>query len=401
MIRAVDKPLLLTYSSLPYNGQGPAQSCVNILEHIPPADFSTSLIIPRFTKRPSSSIAVTQALGEPFRRFPWKYIAPLAGGALNNCMVRAIDAADPETTILYFWPDHDTSLLKRAKARGLLTIREMINSYRGTAKAILDTAYNFQNMEPRHGITDESVCIEREQLALYDYIFASSQVEATLFEAGVDPSRILPTAFGWDPRRFSMRRPSEPAGLFQALFVGTLSIRKGVMQLLEAWKKSGVNGKLKLAGSVSPELGVLIRPYLADDSIEFLGFQENVGDLYSSSDLFIFPSFEEGGPQVVYEAAGCGLPIIATPMGGGRIVRDGVNGLIVQPNDVDSLAAAIRSMAESPAKRQLYGRQGAADAARYTYERIGEDRSRMLLDVLNIHRSSSRFSSGKGQALRA
>ncbi|MDB5482521.1 MAG: hypothetical protein JWO83_3574 [Caulobacteraceae bacterium] len=382
MVSSVARPSLLTYSSLPYNGHGPAQSCVSILEHIPPTTLSVALMMPRCTKRLQPSIKFKQALPEPLRRLPWRYVRGLGRRAVANCFADAIDAADPRDTIAYFWPDHSTALVKRAKARGIVTVREMINCDRGTAKTILDAVYRDADLPPGHGISEESVAEEREQLALYDYVFASNQVEPGLIEAGVDPSRILPTSFGWDPQRFPGVRDAVPSARFTALFVGTVSIRKGVLQLLAAWKRSGVDGVLKIVGSVLPEISPKLEPYLNDTSIEFVGFQSQVSDLYHSSDLFIFPSFEEGGPQVVYEAAGCGLPVIATPMGGGRMVRDGVNGLIVQPNDIDGLAAAIRDMAASPEKRGAYGRQGAVDARKYTYEEIGKDRAAMLLRIM-------------------
>jgi glycosyltransferase involved in cell wall biosynthesis len=382
MVNSAERPSLLTYSSLPYNGKGPAQSCVSILQHIPPASLSVSLMMPRCTKRLPASVKFKQALPEPLRRLPWKYVRGLGRRAVTKCFADAIEAADPRNTIAYFWPDHSTFLLQRAKARGIVTVREMINCDRGTAKAILDAVYREADLPPSHGISEESVAEEREQLALYDHVFASNQVERGLIDAGVDPSRILPTSFGWDPERFPGVRSAVPSARFTALFVGTVSIRKGVLQLLAAWKRSGVDGVLKIVGGVLPEISPKLEPYLNDPSIEFIGFQSQIADLYHSADLFIFPSFEEGGPQVVYEAAGCGLPVIATPMGGGRMVRDGVNGLIVQPNDLEGLAAAIRSMASSPEKRRAFGRQGAIDARKYTYEEIGKDRAAMLLRVI-------------------
>jgi glycosyltransferase involved in cell wall biosynthesis len=376
---------LLTYCHLPYNGKGPMQSCISILEHVPATQLSTLLFMPRFTKRPPDSIKVTQSLAMPLRRLPWRYVGGMGRRALDRAFARGIDRADPRSTIVYLWPDHPTWILTRAKMRGLMTVREMINSYRGSAKRILDEAYERLDLRPTHGITDESVAIEKQQLALYDFVFASNQVEPTLREAGVEGARILPTSFGWDPRRFTDQAIVERPDIFTALFVGTVSVRKGVIQMLEAWRRSGVKGVLKIVGGVSPDLEPLLQPFRADPSIQFIGFSGQVGGLYRAADVFIFPSFEEGGPQVVYEAAGCGLPVIATPMGAGRMVRDGLNGLIVQPYDVEGLARTIHDMASSPARRRLLGKQAQADAAAFTYQKIGEERTRMLLSALRRH----------------
>ena len=63
--------------------------------------------------------------------------------------------------------------------------------------------------------------------------------------------------------------------------------------------------------------------------------------------MFVFPTLEEGDPQVTYEAAGCGLPILTTPMGAGRLIEDESNGLIVKPCDVDALAEALWRLVNS------------------------------------------------------
>src|SRR5262249_9338018 len=103
-----------------------------------------------------------------------------------------------------------------------------------------------------------------------------------------------------------------------------------------------------------------------------------------SADIFVFPTLEEGGPQVTYEAAGCGLPIITTPMGAARLVKDGLNGLIVNSSDVDGLADAITRLATSSELRHRLGRQAAIDAMDYTYQKLGYDRARKLSSLLRI-----------------
>jgi glycosyltransferase involved in cell wall biosynthesis len=159
-------------------------------------------------------------------------------------------------------------------------------------------------------------------------------------------------------------------------------VRKGVPQLLAAWKKSGVRGELVLAGAVEESLKPLLAPYLKDHGVRLAGFVSDVGSLYKSADLFIFPTLEEGDPQVTYEAAGCGLPVITTLMGKANIIRDGVNGLIVAPYDIDGLAQAISQIASSPELRNRLARQAASDAQKFTYDRVGNERARILSDLL-------------------
>jgi glycosyltransferase involved in cell wall biosynthesis len=100
--------------------------------------------------------------------------------------------------------------------------------------------------------------------------------------------------------------------------------------------------------------------------------------------VFVFPTFEEGGPKVTYEAAGCGLPVVTTPMGAGQIIKDRVNGLVVAPGDVQALASAIRMLADSAEARRVYGARARADAAQYTYEAVARDRAVKLASALGF-----------------
>lgn len=377
------KSVCLIYCPLPYNGQGPAQSCVSIVENIPSSDFYKTLLLPRYIRTINSSVHAKQTIPFPVRYMPWRTIVKLAGPTLNNGFLRAVKSVESKRSVAYFWPTPPASLVQRTRERHFLTVREMTNTFRGTAKKILDQAYENIALTPSHGITEESVDCERAELALHDYIFASnSLVEASLLEAGVEPSRIIQSSYGWLPSRFVIGKRLTIKDRFRALFVGTIGVGKGVPDLLAAWKRSGVRGELVLAGRVEKAIEPLLRPYVASGSVSLLGFVYDVGALYSSADIFVFPSLTEGGPQVTYEAAGCGLPIITTPMGAGRVIQDDVNGLVVQPNDIEGLADAIARLADSSDLRERYSHQVAIDAQQFTYEKIGLARSEQLKTLL-------------------
>ena len=102
--------------------------------------------------------------------------------------------------------------------------------------------------------------------------------------------------------------------------------------------------------------------------------------LYQSSDLFVFPTHEEGGPQVTYEAAGCRLCVVTTPMGAARLVEDGRTGRIVEPGDAAGLCDVICELASDVAQRRQMAEAGRRAAARFTYPIVGPQRAGMLLD---------------------
>jgi glycosyltransferase involved in cell wall biosynthesis len=164
--------------------------------------------------------------------------------------------------------------------------------------------------------------------------------------------------------------------------VGTLNVRKGVPTLLKAWKQSGIDGELVLAGGVHAEMEPFLAPFRDDPSVKLLNFVEDLSALYDSADFLVFPSLEEGGPQVGYEAAGSGLPVITTEAGRGRIIEDGLNGLIVAPSDADGLADAMVRLAESVDLRERFGRRGAADSRRFAYDVIAQQRAESFAKFL-------------------
>lgn len=370
----------LTYVPVLHDGVGWVQICVSILENFPPGVLSPMIVLPRAFRPIAASVNSRQAIPYPI---PYRYAVPIARPAVDFRFKRAIAAAEPANTLAYFWPSPPLELVRYARARGLLTVREMINTFTGTAKRILDEAYARLGLAPSHTITDATVRREREELELYDYIVSPNpRIEKSLIDAGLNPARILRSSYGWSPSSFASSVGDAGRKGFRALFIGSIGVRKGVPQLLTGWKKSGVVGELLLVGSIEPTLEPLIAPYLKDHRVRLAGFDFELGKFYKSADIFVLPSIEEGDPLVTYEAAGCGLPVVATPMGSANIVKNGVNGLVVEPYDVDSLAQAISKLANSDELRKRLALQAAKDAQNYTVEKVGKERAEMLSGLL-------------------
>jgi glycosyltransferase involved in cell wall biosynthesis len=377
------KKKCVTYVPVVHDGWGWVQICVRILENLPEEVFLPVLVIPRADRPISPSVRVKEVIP---RLLPMRYAGQLIRPSMIYNFKRMLSSVDRAGSIAYFWPAPPRSLIEYAKGLNIVTVREMINTYSGTVKRILDDAYSRLGLSPTHGITTDSMRRERDELSLYDYCFAPSLwVKQSLIEAGIDQSRILRSSYGWSPASFSSIKADKTRTGFRALFVGRISVRKGVPQLLAAWRKSGVDGELLLVGNVEPALERMIASYLDVPGIRLAGFDVKLEKFYKSSDVFVLPSLEEGDPLVTYEAAGCGLPLVATEMGGANIIKDGVNGLVVEAHDVDGLAHAISVLANSPELRMKLGRQAAKDAQNYTTERVGRERARLLHGVLNAN----------------
>jgi glycosyltransferase involved in cell wall biosynthesis len=100
----------------------------------------------------------------------------------------------------------------------------------------------------------------------------------------------------------------------------------------------------------------------------------------------VFPTLEESGPQVTYEAASQGMAILTTPMGAAAIIRDGIDGVVLDPYDHDAWVQALRKLDADPDWRRELGRAAQARADAFTWERV----ARRRLDALDAHFATTR-----------
>ncbi len=122
-----------------------------------------------------------------------------------------------------------------------------------------------------------------------------------------------------------------------------------------------------------------VRAWVAEGVVQWLGHVDDMPALMRSVDVVALPSYREGLPKGLIEAAACGLPLVTTDVPGCRhVVTDGVEGLLVPAKDADALAAAIARLQDSPALRESLGH-----AARERAVREFDERSvvRRTLDV--------------------
>jgi len=255
-------------------------------------------------------------------------------------------------------------------------IREMINTHVGYAKELLDEAYRRRGLDGSR-ISQRHVDYEHEVLSLVDGVFApSAEVARSLEWAGVPASKVMRTSYGWEPARLTAggaaRAPGDDG--FTALFVGSLGIRKGTDTLVRAWRASGIEGRLLLVGSIEKDAEHLVRPLLGGDVVH-VPFTADVAGYYARADALVLPSLEEGSPLVTYEAAGAGLPVVATPMGAGNVLEHGRNGFVVPPDDVGALAQALCELAGSPELRQEFAVSSRRRAAGFTWQETGRRRA--------------------------
>ncbi len=191
---------------------------------------------------------------------------------------------------------------------------------------------------------------EEEIYSLADAITVPSSFAARSFAAmGVPAGKVHTIPYGVRLDRFhpATTPPAGPKQSFEVLFAGSVSLRKGIPYLLEAFAKvQHPRKRLRVAGALSREI-VPVLERLPKDNVEFLGAQpqDRIVDLMGESHVLVLPSIEEGLALVQGQALACGCPVLATANTGAEdLFTDEVEGFIVPIRDPDALRGRMQRL---------------------------------------------------------
>jgi glycosyltransferase involved in cell wall biosynthesis len=152
-------------------------------------------------------------------------------------------------------------------------------------------------------------------------------------------------------------------GAHQLLVAGRLDPEKNPMVLIDVAKALKPTGPWRLVvagtGSLAGDLAVQVKSQSLDDAIALVGRldHDHLFEFYRQSTLLLHVSLTEGQPQVFYEAAAAGLPIVATAVGGvPAALANGKRGVLVPPNDADAIVRAISKLGTNPGQRSAMTR---------------------------------------------
>ncbi|MEJ2895898.1 glycosyltransferase family 4 protein [Bordetella avium] len=161
--------------------------------------------------------------------------------------------------------------------------------------------------------------------------------------------------------------PEPPAPPVVVLMVARLLRDKGVYEFVEAarlLRQQGLNVRMRLAGGVDLGNPASIRAdevqaWARAGLVEALGERQDIAELYAASHIAVLPSYREGLPKSLIEAAACARAVVTTDVPGCRDAIDpDQTGLLVPPHDAPALAAAIARLVADPAQRQRMGQAG-------------------------------------------
>jgi len=275
---------------------------------------------------------------------PEYYYRPLRKGFLDYVTARLILKAG--CTVFHGWNNQALRSIKAAKKIGASVIIESGSIHRFSKEAIFEEEYSRFGLE-RKKYLEYTRRASLEELALADYIFLISEfARATFVKAGFDEKRLFVLGRGVDLHKFTPERKN--GDKFRVLFIGRIGLRKGVQYLLEAWKGLGIkDAELLLVGDIDDNFKPIIARYNNIDNIVFTGFLKNPEEAYRRSTICVFPSLEEGGAKVTYEAMAAGLPLITTE-NSASIIRDSIDGFIVPIRDSHAIREKILYLYENP-----------------------------------------------------
>ncbi len=208
---------------------------------------------------------------------------------------------------------------------------------------------------------------------------------------GSDPARFTIVPGAVDTTRFTPgerfqaeREDEEPVRL---LYHGRVDRRKGVLDFLDALERlweagvpfdaviSGIGPDVEAARERADAIG------FTSAQVRFTGYADydTVPDLYRTADVFVSPTYAEGFSNTILEAMAAGLAVVSThSVGVSDCLRDGENGLLVDPGDVRGLTQALRRVIEDDDLRQCLAERGLEECRRvYSWKAVG----RQIMDV--------------------
>ncbi len=195
---------------------------------------------------------------------------------------------------------------------------------------------------------------------------------------GIDIDRFRPGRFSADEIRRRRAEFNIPPDAVVVGIVARMVREKGYLELFQAL--AGLMPKfpklylLQIGGTDREKADALgpdsAKPYGISDRSRLLGDRSDVPDLLLLMDILVLPSYREGLPVSLMEAAASGLPIVSTRIRGCReVVADGENGLLVPPRDAAALAAALEKLIAAPQLRIQMGEAGRSRAVEHYDQR--------------------------------
>ena len=184
-----------------------------------------------------------------------------------------------------------------------------------------------------------------------------------------------------------------PEKVITIVMASRLLSDKGVNEFIEAadiLHKKGLNAQFQLAGNIDPDNPASITQATVENwriksKIDILGHRGDIAHLFPQAHIVVLPSYREGFPKVLIEAAACGRAVVTTDVPGCRdAIIPNVTGLLVPPRNAQALADAIEQLLLNPERCAQMGKAGRKLAEeRYSIEQVVQRHLNIYQELLS------------------
>lgn len=283
----------------------------------------------------------------------------------DRAAARHVDGAD----VLHFVSPVGLHSARRAKKKGARVVCDLRMEHPDHQRRVLAAEH------ARLGVpyVPEGVAydakVKAEFAESHHFLVPSAWAKRTYVDEGLPADRIHVVPYGAS----TTPRERPPPDRFRVLFLGQVVPRKGPHHLVEAFAKARLaDAELCIVGPIERPMRRALEAR-ATGAVTITGEVPTVEPHYRAASCFVLPSVADAQPLVCLQAMSWGLPLVVTrSMGTSEIVRDGVEGFVVDAGDVDGLADRLARLHDDPA---LAARMGAAARERsraYTWEAYGD-----------------------------
>jgi len=334
------------------------------------------------------SVPLPEFLGRGWRHVP--LLRRLVAGNLiaDNLFDFLVSRRIGNCDIFHGWLGYSLNTIKKLRENKTKVLLDMFTAHPDYSNELLKEEYVRFGLNPvlcNHTLREKYLDEIREA----DFLVAPSQyVYDTCVAKGVPEKRMRVIPFGVDLKRF---RPIEKQDdVFRLIYVGAVSLNKGIHYLLEAFKQLRLpNSELVLIGRLQPEFKSLLSKY--EGRFKHISHIPNdqLTNWYGNSSVFVFPSLTEGSALVTYEAMACGLPSIVS-QNSGSVVRDNIDGFVIPIRDIETLKEKILFFYQNDGKRKEMGESARKHVENFTWGRYGEKLMEFYKEIYNAGGASQR-----------
>jgi glycosyltransferase involved in cell wall biosynthesis len=287
-------------------------------------------------------------VGSRFQHFPQRMLAEIAWQ--SNELIDAYAARTlPECGLVSALSASGLKAGAEIQRRGGIYVCDRGSTHILWQQRILQEEYRRLGL-PWHGIDPRVVEKEQAEYALCDAITLPSLFAMQSFiEMGIPMKKLRHVPYGVNLSAY--KRSTKRTSNFRVLFVGQLSVRKGLHYLLDAFNRAALPGsELVLVGGRTPDTEALLKRHPVERLImPGLLPREGVAQEMSRASVMVLPSIEDGFGLVQAQALSCGCPVIATTHTGAEdLFEDGREGFIVPPRDVAALTEKLTRLYHDP-----------------------------------------------------